>query len=459
MKVWAKHKNYCHFCFLVFPNLLLHTSDAAVAGGGMTRAERDALLDKLVKMQDELQFANKLKDEAQQKIDNVMNDEDLFIRLATAKHGQFAGSGGGGGGEYISTIGSMSDNDIDALALKAARADEAERENELMRVKMAEMKEDAHNGKRVPALQAEMQKLQDRLQTQKELSERQKNDTTRIVGDLKRANQEIKALTDQKENIALDLAKTTKLSEKKDSTIQELTSRIAELEEQLTIMTGEEATQHARADSLQEFKEKVTADLAEFQNVLAAQNDKNGELESTILALKKENSQTLQQKRDLESQLKNGRNKAKEFQEKARQLQNEIDLAQRKSAMRVEELQEQLRQTSQVREELKTLRQKSQLDAAEATATIDELTTQNKDVSNALAQAEKNAEAHKKLVRLYYHKIENRITVEPRKVLFKLWHLQTVATMFWNADEDKKARVRPTRIFATKLFLQKLHTQ
>lgn len=402
----------------------------------MSRAEREALLAKLEKSQRDLEDSQRQLAEANQKLDDLINDEELFQRLASAKHGPANGPSGKGTRQETAHI---SADELEALQEQALRADDAEREMDQMRKKMMDMQEDAKNGKKVPALLKEVESLNEKLSRQKELAERHRQDQNRLNQDLKNQKAQVKALTAEVDMLQDSLSKVSAEREKLRAQLQERDDRIAELEDELRVMTNEEGAQRLRADSLSDEKDRLIAERTELTNLLASRDKALSELESASEQSQREMKRVHDMKAELEKQLRHARNRITEVEERERKHQMQSETTVRKLEGRLEELQDQLKNLGQVRLQFQELQKKYKDDTDELTAAIEALTTQNQEVSAELAETVRLAIAHQKIVGLYYNKINLKISVPPRQVLFKVWHLFTVASKYWNADERHKA--------------------
>ena len=410
--------------------------DAALQGGGMTRAEREALMAKLEQSQRSLAEANKQVEEANKKLDDVINDEDLFKRLASAKHGPTTGPEGKRANQESHLI---SEDELAALQEQAFRADEAERELDKLRTKLMLMEEDSKNGKKVPGLLKEIETLNEKINKQKDLAERHRQEQTRMVTDLKNHKIQVKNLTAETEKLQIELSKLQQECGKLQTKVEEQNHRIASLQDELEVMTNEEGAQRSRADSLSEEKDRLIAERTEMESLLAGREKTISELESAAEQMRREAKRLNHTKTELEKQFRHAKSRTTEVEERERKYKEQSEAAMRKLEGRLEELQDQLKNLGQVRVQFNDLQKKYTADMGESNAKIEEMTKQNQDVSAKLAETKRLADAHQKIVGLYYHKINHKISVPPRKVLFKVWHLFTVACKYWYADERHKA--------------------
>jgi DNA repair exonuclease SbcCD ATPase subunit len=410
--------------------------DAALQGGGMTRAEREALMAKLEQSQRDLAEANRKVEEANTKLDDVINDEQLFKRLASAKHGPATGPAGKGANQESHLI---SEDELVALQEQAFRADEAERELDKMRSKLMLMEEDSKNGKKVPGLLKEIESLNEKINKQKDLAERHRQEHNRIVTDLKNHKIQVKSLTVETEKLQSELSKLQEELRKLQTKVEEQDHRIALLQGELEVMTNEEGAQRSRADSLSEEKDRLIAEQTKMESLRADREKTISELESAAEQMRQEAKRLNNTKTELEKQFRHAKSRITEVEERERKYKEQSETTMRKLEGRLEELQDQLKNLGQVRVQFNDLQKKYMADLGESNAKIEELTKQFQNVSVELAETKSLADAHQKIVGLYYHKINHKISVPPRKVLFKVWHLFTVACKYWNADERHKA--------------------
>jgi chromosome segregation ATPase len=413
-----------------------NNTDAALQGGGMTRAEREALMAKLEQSQRDLAEANRQVEDANTKLDDVINDEQLFKRLASAKHGPATGPAGKGANQESLLI---SEDELAALQEQAFRADEAERELDKMRSKLMLMEEDSKNGKRVPGLLKEIESLNEKIHKQKDLAERHRQEQNRIVTDLKNHKIQVKSLTVETEKLQSELSKLQEERGKLQTKVEEQDHRIASLQGELEVMTNEEGAQRSRADSLSEEKDRLIAEQTKMESLRADREKFISELESAVEQMRQEAKRLNNTKTELEKQFRHAKSRIAEVEERERKYREQSETTVRKLEGRLEELQDQLKSLGQVRVQFNDLQKKYMADLGESNAKIEELTKQIQNVSAELAETKRLADAHQKIVGLYYHKINHKISVPPRKVLFKVWHLFTVACKYWNADERHKA--------------------
>jgi len=430
----------------------------------MSRAERDALLEEAMQLQRDLELMTKLRDEAEGKFDDMMNDKELFVRLASAKHGAPA-LGGSTAVDKVHTRTrsmDMSDDELVALSTTAQRADIAEREMQEMRTKLMRIDEDAKKGKQVPGLLRDIQGLNGKMQQQKELAERNKQESTKNSIELRNQRQANKLLTAEKENLDDGLQKMTSKRDALVHTVEEKQIRIDTLILELETTTQEEASQRARAAGLYEDKTALIAEKAELQHVLSAHDTTINEFVASTEGLRRENAILTRRKSELEEQLLMAQDTIKGIQERERNAQAESDVKIKKSEARIQDLQDDFKMMGTVRVELQVLREKHKTEKQRATETIEELENKNAQTAEELVEAIKVADANQKIVRLYYQKIEHKISVPPKQVLFKLWHYHTVATKYWNADDTQKAQqaaVRKSKNEAQSLRLRLVAAQ
>ena len=396
----------------------------------------------------------KLRDEAQKKFDDVMNDEGLFMRLASARHGS-VGSGAGrdlGGNTMM-----MSDDELHQLQLDADRASQAERELDELQKKMKEMAEDAKNGKKVPGLLKDIEKLNEKIEQQKTNGERHKQDQARLNTELRNVRQSLKVMTAEKEQVENDLSTKThdcNLLQRERDTLKD---RIRDFQQKLDDMTDAMAAQSARSDSCKAEVDKLSAANAELVAHVSEQAQTIDGLEQAGDALRKEIASLTHRKSELEKHLKVARGKVKEVELREANFQSEVDLKMRKAEARIQDLQDQLKDLGALKGELMEQVHQLSADAGAAHARIEELLAANMELTDKLANEVKNANAERRIVNLYFHKIQHQVSVPPRKVFFKIWRLHTVATKHWNADDTKKAQeaaVRKSKHEANSLRLR-----
>ena len=446
-------------CFGPLPALSILTLPNPMAdvnaGNAFSTAERDSLLHQILQLQKDLEYVTKLRDESQKKFDNVMNDDDLFMRLASARHGS-VGSGPAkdmGGSAMMM----MTDEELHQLQLDADRAAQAERDLEEMQKKMKEMAEDAKNGKRVPGLLKDIEKLNEKIEQQKETGERHKQDLARLNAELRNLRNALKVMGSEKEQVEADLSTRTHDCHRLELECDQLKGLIAGLELKLSDMTEAMTTQRARADAVQEDAHRLASEKSRLMDQLAERDQSIVHLEKVSEGLRRETVSLTQRKAELEKQLQVARGKVREVEMREKNLQSEIDLKMRKSEARIEDLQEQLQSLGIVKTQLLELQEKHKQDAEEAHAIIQELTTARDELTHQLEHAVKKAGAERKIVQLYFHRIEHKVSVPPRKVLFVAWRLYTVATQYWNAEDTKKAQeaaVRKSKNEANSLRLR-----
>ena len=413
----------------------------------MSRAERDALLQEAMQLKRDLELTRKLRDEAEGKFDDMMNDKELFVRLASAKHGAPA-LGGSTAVDKVHTRTrsmDMSDDELMALSMTAQRADIAEREMQEMRTKLMRIDEDAKNGKQVPGLLRDIQGLNGKIQQQKEMAEQNKQESTKNSIELQNQRQANKLLTAEKEKLDDGLQKMTSKRDALVHTVEEKRIRIDTLIPELEFMTQEEASQRTRAAGLYEDKTALIAEKAELQHVLSAHDTTINEFAASTEGLRRENAILTRRKSELEEQLLMAQDTIKGIQERERNAQAESDVKIKKSEARIQDLQDDFKMMGTVRVELQVLREKHKTEKQQATETIEELENKNAQTAEELVEAIKVADANHKIVRLYYQKIEHKISVPPKQVLFKLWHYHTVASKYWNADDTQKAQQAAVR--------------
>jgi hypothetical protein len=407
----------------------------------MSKAERDSLLERQRQLLQELEEMRRLKDEEAKKLNDLLNDEELFMRLASSRHGSVSA----GPTKSASKGAKISEEELMELYERAGRCTDAERElNDALR-KIKDMEEEARQGRKVPGLLKEVEQLKETVQRQKEMAERYRSEQSRLNSELKTHLQTIKILTVERDELQLSLSKMTNERDILSKVVQDKQADIELLGHKLEVMTKEEASQHERADLLQSENDAYIKRTTELEDVLEARNQKIGDLEGTIDALRKEIDLKNGQMGQLQKHLQTARSKVKEVEERERNLQNEIDLKMRKAESRIEELQEQLRSLGTLRKEFQELQEKYNSDTEQAQAEIEELIRQVTSLTEEVANADMRAEMERKIVRLFFHRIEHRISVHPKKVLFKLWHLQTAATNYWNANDTKKAQEAAVR--------------
>ena len=131
----------------------------------------------------------------------------------------------------------MTDDELHQLHLDADRAAQAERELEELQKKMKEMAEDAKNGKKVPGLLKDIEKLNERIEQQKATGEQHKQDQARLNTELRNLRQSLKAMTAEKEQVESDLSTKTHECRHVQHERDLLKDRIQELEHALNSMT------------------------------------------------------------------------------------------------------------------------------------------------------------------------------------------------------------------------------
>ena len=393
--------------------------------GAMTDEERERLMDRMHQIERDLMEMTRFRDELRKKCDDAEKRYKDVMRKLDAKKGP-----------------DITQEEYDALCARADAGDKALNDMDAMRKKFDEMEALAKEGKKVLMLQKDIEQRDRKIASLNDMVERYKADAAKLNEEVRKQHQQVQLMEQERDDLLQKLKDMTDTKNQLAEEGQEKQRRIEDLDHRVVDLTQEVAIQRARADDRQAYVDALIAERTDMLNTLSARNESiselnlhNENLQTDVVRLTGENTELAKQLEILVDQVKNS-------QERERQIQEEMEAASRTAEERICDLQEEL---SNLRPQYNELQDKYTADTERLTYNLELLRDKNEKVSLELNVVQREQQAERKLVRLYFHKIEHRISVAPRRVLFKLWHLTAVAIKYWTAADTKKAQEAEVR--------------